>query len=166
MPAGFGAQLIEHHARFHAGTLGRSIYPDDPSKILGNVYHDRHVCGLSGEPGSAAAKYDWRAESSATRKNGFDIVEVPRNDHADRNFPVICRGGGIDRTGAGVEPHFPADSFAEISGETRYVDIRGFAERAALTLNAVKKIAHHETPYSKGKNVADVTPRSAGRRLA
>ncbi len=53
---GGGVELIEHHARLHAGRAGLRVQLDDLVHVLAEVQHDARADRLPGEARAAAAR--------------------------------------------------------------------------------------------------------------
>jgi len=120
------AQGIEDDAGLDAGKPPHRIHVEDTVVILRHVDDDGLVAALAGEAGAAAARQHRRAMPPA-HLNGCDyIVRVTRDDHADRDLPIIGAVRRIQRAAAGIETHFAGNRAAKVGVKICHICDREF----------------------------------------
>src|ERR1039458_6187786 len=112
---GFGAKLIEDHARLDARDALCGIDFEDGRHVLRKVEHDGGVTTLSSERGASAACEQRSAVVAAQGNGGEHVFFVAGNYDADRDLPVIGAVGGIESAAPRVEADFSAKVAAESS---------------------------------------------------
>ncbi len=100
-------------------------------QVLREVDHDRVVDRLAGEARAAAARQDRGAVLVADAVGGDDVVERPRDHHADRRLAVVRGVGRVQRARRGVEPDLALQLAPEVRGERAPVDLDGRGHAAA-----------------------------------
>src|SRR5256885_844139 len=89
------AQVIKDHARLYACLFSTWVEFEDTAHVLGEIHDHRYVATLSGEASSTTPSQNGSAIATRHRHGLDDIINLAREDHADRHLPVIRAIGGI-----------------------------------------------------------------------
>ena len=111
-PCRFGrvAQVVQHAAGLRGSQAAVGVDPDRPVDVFGEIHHDGDVAALASQARAAAAA-EKRGAELPSRGDGFDhILEILRNDDADRNLPVIGAIGSVQGAASGIEADFTANA--------------------------------------------------------
>ena len=100
---------------------------EHPVHVLGEVHHDRDVAALPGQAGAAPAGDHRRAERARGRHGMHHVVQIARQDDADRHLAVVGAVGGVEGSAALVEAHLTPDPVRERPGQARAVHPAGRA---------------------------------------
>ena len=125
------AQVVEHAPGLHAGEPPFGVDLEDVVEVLREVDQHRRVAALAGEARASAAQDDRRAVLAADPVDLDELVDVTRNDDADRRHPVVRRIRCVERAAAGVEANLSLDRGAEVGCDSSAVDVLGSSHREA-----------------------------------
>ncbi len=101
----------------HAGQPPLRVELDDLVDVLGEVDDDGDVAALPGERRAAAAPKERRAVLAADAHGLDHVLDVARDDDADRHLAVVGGVGRVERAAAVVEADLAADVRSQLSGE-------------------------------------------------
>ena len=117
---GLVLQRVEHRARLDASDFPRRVDAQHAIEVFRHVHDDGDVAALTGEARTAAAGQNRRTMLSADLHGRHHIIDVARNDDADRHLPVVGSVGRVECPAATVEAHFATNYPAEIAGKIRW----------------------------------------------
>ena len=84
---------------------------------FGEIEDDGDVAALPGKRCATAAAKQRRAELTAERDRGKNIVGIARKYDSDRNLAVVGAVGRVERAAAAVKADFAAESVAQSFGQ-------------------------------------------------
>jgi hypothetical protein len=117
--------VVEDATGLHAGDAALGVDLENVVEVLREVDQHRGVAALAGEARAAAAQDDRRAVLAADAMDLDELVNVSRDDDADRRHPVVRRVGRVEGAARGVEPDLAFDRGAEVGGDAAPVDLVG-----------------------------------------
>ena len=85
--------------------------------VLRRVADHRDVAALAAEARSAAPRQERHAKGVARRDGGDDVVDVARQDDADRDLAVVGGVAGVERAVPGVEVNLAANGRTQQLGK-------------------------------------------------
>jgi hypothetical protein len=107
-------EVVEHHARLHAGAPALRIEREDMVQVFGHIDHDSDVATLPGKTRPAATGQD-RSPIAAGDGDGLDhVVKVSGNDDPDGYLAVIRSIGGVERSASFIKSHLTANPPAQL----------------------------------------------------
>ena len=102
------AEMIEHHSGLDPGNAPRRIDLQDVAHVLREIQDHGNVAALAGKRGAASAAEDGRAILARQRDCGDDVIDIARQNYADRNLAIVGAVGGVQGAAAGVETDLAA----------------------------------------------------------
>ena len=120
------AEPVEDHAGLDPGELAVVVDLQNPVQILRAIDHHRHVAALTGEAGPAAASDDGSAELARRGDRLDDVVNAPRNHHADRHLPIVGTVGRVQGAAAVVESYLAFDARPQRAFERARIELLSF----------------------------------------
>ena len=118
------AEVVEHDPGLDARELPGRVHLQDLVHVLREIEDDGDVAALAGEARAGAAGEDRRAELARQLDRRVDVVDGPREDHADRHLAVVRGVGGVERARAVVEADLAANVVPQRGRQRRRVDVQ------------------------------------------
>jgi hypothetical protein len=106
-------QIVEHAAGPNPPEAILRIDLEDVIEVFREIDDDGDVAALTGKARPPAARENRRAELTRDRDRIYDIVQVPRDNNANRRLAIVRAIGRVKRAAAVVETHFALDSGAK-----------------------------------------------------
>jgi hypothetical protein len=111
------AEMVQHNSGLYAGDAAGRVNFENPRHVFGKIEDDSDVAALPGERCATAAAEQRRAELTAERDRGQNIVVIAREYNADRDLTVVGAVGRVESAAAAVEANFSANLSSQSLGQ-------------------------------------------------
>jgi hypothetical protein len=122
---GGGSEMVEHDSGLYARDVAGGINFEDLRHVLRKIEDDGDIAALSGEGRAAAAAEKWRAELTAERDGGLNVVGIAREHDSDGDMAVVGTVSRVESTAPAVEADFTSHLCAQSFCQRRGVNLRG-----------------------------------------
>ncbi len=112
------AQVVKNRPGLDTGQPVGRVDVQHAIHVFREVEDHSGVAALAGQTGAAASSEDWRLMRATDVHGTDDIVDLFRNDHANRRLPVVRTVSGIEGPAAFVESNLAVDGMAQVGRES------------------------------------------------
>src|SRR5690348_5068408 len=103
------SQIVQHATRTHARDALHRIYFEDLVDVLHPINYHGGIATLPGEARAAAARENRRAKFARDGYGCDNVLNMARNDDANRNLAIIRSVHRLNAAAAAVKTHFAID---------------------------------------------------------
>src|SRR5947208_8224071 len=111
------SQIIQDNAGLDASDFLSRVEFQYRPHVLRHVEYHRNIAALTRQTRTAAARKNWRAEAPRDFYSLENIVNIFRNDDADRHLTIVGSVRRVHVARTSIESHFRGNYFFKLTGQ-------------------------------------------------